>query len=151
QPIQHHLSPARDPTAPNRVGPLPKSYGKGGIRMEKGEYRGRISPYLGATGGRLVQEAGEASGADRMAQQLEGVVLDLPDPFARDLEDLGDFLERARPAGAEAEAELEDFLLPHRQPLHFLSNLFAEQVEVGRPFGPQHAVVGHEVAERFVA
>src|SRR5262245_4421489 len=99
----------------------------------------------------LLEEPGQAAGTDRMAEKLEGVVLDLADPLAGDLEHLGDLFERPGPPGAEAEAHLEDLLLAHRKPLHFLLHLLAKQVEVGGLLGTGDALVGHQIAERLVS
>src|SRR4051794_19138475 len=46
---------------------------------------------------------------------LQGVVLDLADPLARDVERAADLLERARAAAREAEAHLDDLALALRQ------------------------------------
>src|SRR3954464_12489119 len=54
----------------------------------------------------------------RLGQRLEllqRVVLDLPDPLARDVERAADLLERPRPAAGETEAHLDDLALALRQ------------------------------------
>src|SRR3954452_22840312 len=54
----------------------------------------------------------------RLGQRLEllqRVVLDLPDPLARDVERAPDLLERSRPSAGEPEAHLDDLALALRQ------------------------------------
>src|SRR5262249_22317673 len=99
----------------------------------------------------LLEESRQAARADRMAEKLEGVVLDLADPLAGDLEHLGDLLERPGPAGAEAEAHLEDLLLARGQPLHFLLHLLAKEVEVSGLLGRGPGFVAQRIAARLVS
>src|SRR4051794_30127348 len=64
------------------------------------------------------QDLARVAEALRLGERLEllqRVVLDLPDPLARDVERAADFLERARPAAREAEAHLDDLALALRQ------------------------------------
>src|SRR3954471_12866916 len=64
-----------------------------------------------------------------MTQLRQRLRLDLPDPLSGDPELLADLLERARVAVDEAEAQLDDLLLPVRERVQDRVELVLEQEE----------------------
>ena len=64
-----------------------------------------------------------------MAQLEQRLALDLPDPLAGDAELLTDLLQRAGPPVGQAEAQLDDRLLPVGQLVQHVAELLLEQQE----------------------
>src|SRR3954469_11487397 len=85
--------------------------------------------------------------AGRMAQLGEGLGLDLADPLAGDAELAPDLLQGARVAVGQAEAQLDDLLLPLAQGVQHRVELLLEQDEAGRVDRDDRVGVLDEVAE----
>ncbi len=64
--------------------------------------------------GAAIQETFQLPGADRVLQLADGLGLDLPDPFAGDLEDPADLFEGVGVAVANAVPQLDDLALAVR-------------------------------------
>src|SRR5712691_11912073 len=80
-------------------------------------------------------------------QLLQALVLDLPDPLARDVERASDLVERPRMLAVEAVAELEHTPLAVRERAEDLAQRLLAHRHVGRLVGQRHVLVGEEVAE----
>src|SRR3954454_23446118 len=63
----------------------------------------------------VLARVAEALGLGKRLELLQRVVLDLPDPLARDFDRAAAPLERARAPAGEAEAHLDDLALALRQ------------------------------------
>src|SRR4051794_22512289 len=70
----------------------------------------------------------EALGLGERLELLEGVVLDLADALARDVEGAADLLQRVRTGAREAEAHLDDLALALREGVERLAHVLAAQV-----------------------
>src|SRR3954447_17787675 len=89
-------------------------------------------------------------------QLLQGVVLDLADPLARDVERAADLLQRPRPLAGQPEAHLDDLALALRQSSKSAAHVVAPQVlggqlerRLGRMVLDEVAQLGlHLVADR---
>src|SRR5262245_31691905 len=85
------------------------------------------------------------------AELLQALVLDLPDPLARDVERAPHLVQRPRLLSVEPVAHLEDLLLPRRERAQDLLERVAPEGLLGRLLGQRRSLVGQEVAElRFL-
>src|SRR4029453_1813939 len=96
---------------------------------------------------RLLQVVAELLAAGGVAQLGEGLGLDLADALAGDAEFAADLLQGAGVAVGEAEAELDDLLLPLREGVQDRVELLLEQDEAGRVDRDDGVGVLDEVAE----
>src|SRR5918992_1933368 len=95
----------------------------------------------------LFEVVAELLAAGGVAQLGEGLGLDLADALAGDPELAADLLEGAGVAVGEAEAELDDLLLPLREGVQDRVELLLEQDEAGRVDRDDGVGVLDEVAE----
>src|SRR5918994_7300324 len=95
----------------------------------------------------LLQVVAELLASGGAAQLGEGLGLDLADPLAGDPELAADLLQGPGVAVGEAEAELDDLLLPLREGVQDRVELLLEQDEAGRVHGHDGVGVLDEVAE----
>ena len=96
---------------------------------------------------RLSADFAEASGSRRAPELLQALVLDLPDPLARDVERAADLVERPRLLPVEPVAHLEDPLLPRRERAQDLLQRVATQSLLGGLLRKRRRLVGQEVPE----
>src|SRR4051794_23195450 len=89
----------------------------------------------------------ELRGLGEALKLLEGLVLDLADALARDVERPADLVERARVLAAEAVAQLEDAALAVGQVLEGLAQRFLGEDLRGALVRRLGALVGDELAE----
>ena len=75
-------------------------------------------------GGRGCREVAQTPGFGERLEFLERLVLDLPDPLARQVKRAPDLVQRARVLAAEAVAELEHPTLAIRKVLQGISQRF---------------------------
>ena len=81
------------------------------------------------------------------AELLQALVLDLPDPLARDVERAADLVERPRLLAVEPVAHLEDPLLPRRERAEDLLERVPAKRLLGRLLRQRRRLVGQEVPE----
>src|SRR5947199_4697498 len=86
-------------------------------------------------------------GLGQRLELLEGLVLDLADALARDVERPADLVERARVLAAEPVAQLEDAALAVAQVLEGLAQRLLGEDLGGALVGRLGALVGDELAE----